>query len=439
MTDLLAARYQMAISLAFHIIYASIGMTMPFFMFVAEYKWIKTGKEVYLELAKAWSKGVAIFFAIGAVSGTVLSFELGLLWPEFMKHAGSIIGMPFSWEGAAFFTEAIALGLFLYGWKRLKKHVHLAFGLLIGIAGVASGFFVIAANGWMNSPEGFNWINGKAYNIDPVDAMFNAAWISQSTHMTIAAFAATGFGVAGLHALLLLRGKYPEFHRKAYRIALTFGAVAALVMPISGDFSAKNVAKRQPEKLAAMESLFVTQERAPLLIGGIPDAKAQQVKYAIKVPGFLSFLAFGRLDAEVKGLDQFPPDEWPPVLLTHISFQIMILIGVLMAAIALCYVIFSLRWKNLLEKPLWLKILMFATPLGYLAIETGWMVTELGRQPWIIYRIMRTEDALTSMPGIIYTLLVIISIYTLLTVLSFFLIKRQIRYVHEVKDKISAN
>ena len=213
MNDLLAARYQMAISLAFHIVYAAIGMTMPFFMFVAEYKWIKTGKKIYLDLAKAWSKGVAIFFAIGAVSGTVLSFELGLLWPEFMKHAGPIIGMPFSWEGAAFFTEAIALGLFLYGWKRLNKWVHLGSGLLIGIAGVASGFFVIAANGWMNSPTGFDWINGQAFNIDPVAAMFNAAWISESTHMVFAAFAATGFGVAGLHALLLLRGKYPEFHR----------------------------------------------------------------------------------------------------------------------------------------------------------------------------------------------------------------------------------
>ncbi len=431
MNDLLAARYQMAISLAFHIVYASIGMTMPFFLFVAEYKWIKTGKEVYLNLAKAWSKGVAIFFAIGAVSGTVLSFELGLLWPEFMKHAGPIIGMPFSWEGAAFFVEAIALGLFLYGWKRLNKWVHLGSGLLIGIAGVASGFFVIAANGWMNSPEGFDWINGQAYNIDPVAAMFNAAWISQSTHMTFAAFAATGFGVAGLHALLLLRGKFPEFHRKAYKIALTFGAVAALILPISGDFSAKNVARRQPEKLAAMESLFKTQERAPLLIGGIPNEETQEVKMAIELPGFLSYLAFGKFNAEVKGLNEFPPDEWPPVLLTHISFQLMVLFGMIMAAIAVLYFIFSIRWKKILEKSLWLKILAFATPLGFLCIETGWMVTELGRQPWIIYRIMRTEDALTSMPGIVYPLLVISGIYLILTFLSFFLMRRQIQFIHE--------
>ena len=431
MTDLLAARYQMAISLAFHIVYASIGMTMPFFMFVSEYKWLKTGKEVYLDLAKAWSKGIAVFFAIGAVSGTVLSFELGLLWPGFMKHAGPIIGMPFSWEGAAFFTEAIALGLFLYGWKRLNKWVHLGSGLLIGVAGVASAFFVVAANGWMNCPEGFDWINGRAYNIDPVDAMFNAAWLSESTHMVIAAFAATGFGVAGLHALLLLRGKYPDFHRKAYRIALTFGAVAALLMPFSGDLSAKNVAKHQPEKLAAMESVFKTQGKAPLLIGGIPDEKNQEVKMAIKIPGLLSFLAYGNINASIEGLDQFPRDEWPPVLLTHISFQLMVLFGVILAAIAILYFIFSLRWKKLLEKPFWLRILVIMTPLGFLAIEAGWMVTELGRQPWIIYHIMRTDEALTPMPGIVYPLVVITLVYSILTLLSFFLMNRQIRFIHK--------
>jgi cytochrome bd ubiquinol oxidase subunit I len=435
MDNLLAARSQMAISLAFHIIFASIGMIMPFFLFVAEFKWIKTGKKVYLHLAKSWSKGVAIFFAIGAVSGTVLSFELGTLWPEFMKHAGPIIGMPFSWEGAAFFIEAIALGLFLYGWDILNKWVHLGSALLIGIAGVASGFFVIAANSWMNSPEGFDWVNGHAINIDPVDAMFNAAWISQSTHMIIAATIATGFSVAGLHAFLLMRGKYPEFHRKAFRIALTFGAVAALVMPISGDLSAKNVAGRQPEKLAAMESHFKTEKHVPLIIGGIPDEDKQEVKAAIRIPGFLSFLAHGDFNAEVIGLDQFPRDEWPPVVLTHFSFQFMVLFGMILAAIGLSYFLFLWKWKLLLEKKWWLNILIFATPLGFLALELGWMVTELGRQPWIIYRIMRVKDAVTSMPGIVYPMTIISFVYLVLSLLSIFLMRRQIRYAHENYSK----
>ena len=438
MNDFLAARFQMSISLGFHIIYAAIGMTMPFFMFVAEYKWVKTGKEVYLLLAKSWSKGVAIFFAIGAVSGTVLSFELGLLWPEFMKHAGPIIGMPFSWEGAAFFIEAIALGLFLYGWKKLNKWVHLASGLLVGLAGVTSGFIVISANGWMNSPSGFDWINGQAVNIDPVRAMFNAAWISQSIHMTLAAFSATGFAVAGVHAIYLLNRKKDEFHKKAVRIALTFGTVAALLQPLSGDYSAKDIAQRQPEKLAAMESLFKTQERAPLVVGGVPDTKNQKVKMGIELPGFLSFLAHGNFNAEVKGLDQFPRSEWPPVLPTHFAFQLMVLLGMIMAGVGLLYIIFSWKKRHILEKPGWLKLLAILNPIGFLAIEAGWTVTEVGRQPWIIYHVMRTEDALTSMPGIMYPLILITLIYIVLSFLSFYLMRRQIRYVHEQQDELAS-
>jgi len=431
MNDFLAARSQMAISLGFHIIYASIGMTMPFFMFVAELKWLKTGEDVYLQLAKAWSKGVAMFFAIGAVSGTVLSFELGLLWPEFMKNAGPIIGMPFSWEGGAFFIEAIALGLFLYGWNKLNKRIHLLSGLLVGIAGVTGGFFIIAANGWMNSPSGFDWINGRAINIDPFHAMFNAAFLSQSIHMIIAAFASTGFAVAGIHALLLLRRKNNEFHRKAFRIALTFATVAALIQPFSGDFSAKDIAKRQPEKLAAMESLFKTQANAPLVIGGIPDMQEQKLKNVIEIPGLMSFMAFGSFDATVKGLDQFKKEDWPPVLIVHAAFQLMVFFGMIMAAVGVLFLFFSWRRKNILDKKWWLRILVLSTPLGFLALEAGWTVTELGRQPWIIYHIMRTEQALTPMPGIIYPMIVITLIYLLLTVLSFYLISRQIRYMHE--------
>ena len=248
MDNFLAARLQMTVSFVFHIVFACIGMTMPWLMFIAELKWIKTGKQVYLDLAKAWSRGVAIFFALGAVSGTVLSFELGLLWPKFMEHAGAIIGMPFSWEGTAFFMEAIALGFFLYGWKRVNRWVHLISGLVVGIAGVVSGIFVVAANAWMNSPAGFDWVNGHAVNIDPVKAMFNRAWFQQALHLTIAAFASTSFAVAGIRALMQLRHKGYEFHIKAVKIALSIGVVAAMLQPISGDISAKNVAKLQPVK-----------------------------------------------------------------------------------------------------------------------------------------------------------------------------------------------
>lgn len=426
MEDLLAARLQMALSLGFHIVFACIGMTMPFLMAIAEYKWIKTGQQVYLDLAKAWSKGVAIFFATGAVSGTVLSFELGLLWPTFMEHAGPIFGMPFSWEGTAFFVEAIALGLFLYGWDRLRPWVHWGTGLVVGISGVASGIFVVAANAWMNSPAGFDWVNGQAINVDPVAAMFNDAWLSQAIHMTLAAFIATGFAVAGLHAFLLLKDRSNVFHRKALKIALAVGAVAAILQPISGDYSAKDVAERQPAKLAALESHFETSTSAPLIIGGIPDEDNREVNYAIRIPGMLSFLAHGDINAEVTGLDQIPEEEWPPVLITHIAFQIMVGAGMLMMIVGLLFLFLYWKKRPQLYRRWFLWLVGICTPLGFIAVEAGWTVTEVGRQPWIIYGIMKTEDALTTMPGIQYSLYMICGLYLLLTGVVSWLMYRQV-------------
>ncbi|MDR8391634.1 cytochrome ubiquinol oxidase subunit I [Aliifodinibius sp. S!AR15-10] len=437
MEDLLSARLQMAISLGFHIIFACIGMAMPFLMAVAEYKWIKTGKVVYRDLAKAWSKGVAIFFATGAVSGTLLSFELGLLWPTFMEHAGPIFGMPFSWEGTAFFVEAIALGLFLYGWDKLNKWVHWSSGLVVGLSGVASGIFVLAANAWMNSPAGFDWVNGQAINIDPVAAMFNDAWFSQALHMTIAAFVATGFAVAGLHALLLLKHRNSDFHRKAMKIALAIGAVAALLQPLSGDYSAKDVADRQPAKLAAMESHFETKKGAGLVIGGIPDVENREVNYGIEVPGLLSFLAHGSFDAEVTGLEEFPEEEWPPVLITHIAFQVMVGCGMLMALVGLMYLLFEWKWKHLITRRWFLWLVGIMAPLGFIAVEAGWTVTEVGRQPWIIYGIMKTEDALTSMPGLQYPFYLFTGLYLFLSIVLVWLMARQISTLEETYESVS--
>ncbi|MEM1323475.1 MAG: cytochrome ubiquinol oxidase subunit I [Bacteroidota bacterium] len=431
MDVLTAARMQMAFSLGWHIIFACIGMAMPFFMAYTEWKWLKTGEQVYLDLTKAWSKGVAIFFAVGAVSGTVLAFELGLLWPGFMEHAGDIIGMPFSWEGSAFFMEAIALGIFLYGWNRVNKWMHWVSGLVVGISGVLSGIFVVAANGWMNSPSGFDYVNGEFTNIDPVAAMFNDAWFTQALHMTFAAFCATGFAVAGVHAILLLKDKDNLFHRKATQVALLFGAIAALAMPITGDIAAKDVAKRQPAKLAAMEALYHTERPASLIIGGIPNDERQEVDYALRIPYALSFLAHGDFNAEVIGLDQIPDDEEPPVLITHLAFQIMIGCGGLMLLIALAFFWFSSSAKRrpILLRNWWLKLIGLATPLGFIALEAGWTVTEVGRQPWIIYEVMRTKDAVTPVPGIQYSFIMILAIYTLLTLVLIFLMRRQIKTV----------
>ena len=428
MSDLLAARSQMAISLGFHIIFTCIGMTMPWLMTVAELRYLRTRRPVYRELSRAWSKGVAVFFAVGAVSGTVLSFELGLLWPEFMKHAGPIIGLPFSWEGTAFFIEAIALGLFLYGWDRLPRGVHLATGIVVGVSGLASGALVIAANGFMNSPAGFRWVDGHAVDVDPVAAMFNRAWASEALHMLIAAFVASGFAAAGVHAMrLLARGPRGELHGTGMRLALGMGAVAALLQPLSGDLSAKDVAQRQPAKLAAMEALYQTQRGAPLLLGGIPDDETRSVRGAIEIPYGLSFLAFSNPQAEVRGLDSIPRDQWPPTLVCHVAFQIMVGLGSMLALLGLGFLIARLRRPQLLEDRRVLALIALSTPLGFLAVEAGWTVTEVGRQPWIIYGVMRTAQAVSPMPGLVWPMLGITTVYGLLGLLTWFVVARLIR------------
>lgn len=434
MDDFLAARLQMAFSLGFHIVFACIGMVMPFFMTVAHFYWLKTKKVVYRDVTKAWSKGVAIFFATGAVSGTVLSFELGLLWPKFMEHAGPIFGMPFSLEGTAFFIEAIALGFYLYGWNRINPWFHWATGVVVGISGLLSGILVVAANAWMNSPAGFDYIDGQYLNIDPVKAMFNDAWFSQALHMCVAAFVSTGFAVAGVHALMILKGKNIKFHSKAFKIAAVFGTVAACLQPISGDISAKDVAKRQPEKLAAMEAHFHTERNAPLIIGGIPDTANKTVDYAIRIPGLLSFMATGDFNGEVKGLDAVPKDEQPPVAITHYAFQIMVGLGMAMVLIAILYFIALWKKKQWLNSRWLLKLFVIATPLGFIALEAGWTVTEVGRQPWIIRGIMRTADAVTPMPGIAYSFYLFTAVYISLAIIVCLLLFRQITMVDTLYD-----
>lgn len=249
--------------------------------------------------------------------------------------------------------------------------------------------------------------------------------------MTFAAFASTGFAVAGIHAVMLLKGHKIRFHKEALKIALIFGTIAAFAMPITGDLAAKDVAKRQPAKLAAMEAHYHTSKNVPLLIGGIPDDETQSVKYAIEIPGGLSFLAHGDFDAEVIGLDQIPIDERPPTAVVHFAFQIMVGLGSLMMFIGFLYLFMRWRKWDYINNKWWLRIVAFATPIGFIALEAGWTVTEVGRQPWIIYGVMKTKDALTPMPGIQYSLLAIVTIYTILTLTVIWLMRRHIRFINE--------
>jgi cytochrome d ubiquinol oxidase subunit I len=427
MSDLFAARTQMALSLGFHIVFAEIGIAMPLLMVLAEWRWHRTGDRVYLDLAKRWAKGTAILFAVGAVSGTVLSFELGLLWPRFMELAGPIIGIPFSLEGFAFFTEAIFLGVYLYGWDKISPSAHMTAGFIVALSGAASAVFVVMVNAFMNTPAGFTMQAGQIVQIDPIAGMFNPSTLQQALHMLLASYAATGFGVAGIHAAIILRRGDMALHRHALTLALLVGAPAAILQPISGDLSARTVARWQPMKLAALEGQFETERGAPLRVGGWPDESARTTRFAIEIPRGLSLLAFHDFDAEVKGLNAFRRDMWPPVKPVHLGFQIMVALGTAMALVSAWAAITVMRKHRLVEQRLLLRALAIAAPFGFIATEAGWTVTEVGRQPWVVQGVLRTADAVTPMPGLVVPMLVFTVLYIALGAIVVVLMRSLVR------------
>jgi cytochrome d ubiquinol oxidase subunit I len=438
MTDFFFARSQMAMSLAFHIIFAALGIGMPLLMAIAEGMYLRTSKTVYLDLSKRWSRGTAILFAVGAVSGTVLSFELGLLWPGFMAKAGAIIGMPFSLEGFAFFSEAIFIGVYLYGWNHLSPLMHWLSGLIVAVSGIFSGIFVVTANAWMNAPAGFKMVDGQFTDLDPIAAMLNPASFHEVMHMTFAAFVATGFAVAAVHAFFLRRDQDNLFHRSALGIALAVACVSIPLQILSGDYSARVVGRLQPAKLAAMEAHYRTQTGAPLLIGGIPNDQRRTTDYAISIPRGLSLLLADNSDAMVAGLEEFPQSNWPNVCIVHWSFDLMVAAGMAMLALAAWSGWICWRSRPLAGHPRLLCALVAAGPLGFVAIEAGWIVTEVGRQPWIIYGVMRTENAVTPMPGIVAPFVVFTALYIFLAFIVFFLLRRQFIETAEPVSEISA-
>jgi cytochrome d ubiquinol oxidase subunit I len=428
MSDLLAARWLFGLSLVFHIVFAAIGVGMPLLMVLAEWRWRRTRSAVHLDLARRWAKGTAILFAVGAVSGTVISFELGLLWPRFMAFAGPIIGMPFSLEGFAFFAEAIFLGVYLYGWDRVPPGVHLASGAIVAASGAASAFFVTLANAWMNSPAGFALAAGGPVDVRPFVAMFPPGWAHEVIHVVLSSYVATAFAVAGIHAALLLRHPESAFHRSALRIALAVAAVAALLQPISGDFSARQVAATQPVKLAALEGQFATERGAPLRVGGLPDPERRETRFALEIPRGLSLLAFHDPDAEVRGLEAFPRAIWPNVRNVHLAFQVMVGLGTALAALSVAALAFLVRRRTpprALLRAL-LRAVAFATPAGFVALEAGWLVTEWGRQPFTIRGVLTTGDSVTPVAHLAAPLVAFTLLYVFLGVVTAVLLWRQI-------------
>ena len=438
MNNLIAARSQMGMSLAFHIIFAAVGISLPLMMTIAEWRWRSTGDPAYLDLAKRWAKGTTILFAIGALSGTVLSFELGLLWPRFMQYAGSVIGMPFSLEGFAFFTEAIFLGIYLYGWKRVPGWLHLLSGVVVAISGVLSAVFVTFANGWMNTPTGFETIYARFADIQLFKAMLNPAGIPEAVHMILAAYTAVGFAVAGIHAWLLLRRGRNRIDEVALGIALTLAGTAVLMQSVSGDALARMVAAKQPMKLASLEGQFKTEKGAPLRIGGIPFPDSEETKYAIEIPHGLSLLAFHKPNAVIEGLDEEPKSDWPNVRAVHICFQIMVGCGSLLSVFAIASGWVFWKKRSLSGNRLFMKGAVLVAPLGFVALEAGWMVTELGRQPWIIYHLLRTKDAVTPMPYLSITFAVMTLIYLILAIVVAWLLSKHVigLPVKETRDRI---
>jgi cytochrome bd ubiquinol oxidase subunit I len=344
-----------------------------------------------------------------------------------MKWAGPIVGMPFSLEGFAFFTEAVFLGIYMYGRDRVSPRAHLAAGILVAVSGIASAIFVVIANSWMNTPVGFRLVAGQPVDIDPIAAFTNPAALHETIHMTLAAFATTGFAVAGIHAFMLLRDHGNPFHKKAIAISLAVGAIATLAQPISGDLAAREVARLQPIKLAAFEGLFEGQRGAPLAIGGIPDLEAHRLRYAIELPYMLSLMAYRDPHAMVRGLDSFPRSDWPsPLIAVHLAFQVMVGAGFAMLAVTLWAGWLLWRRRTIYESDWFLLTLTAASPLGVIAVEAGWTVTEVGRQPWIIYQVMRTADAVTPMPALVVPFILFTILYLFLAVTVAYLLWRQV-------------
>ncbi len=409
MDTLLAARWQMTLSLVFHMVFAAIGIGLPLLMVVVEWRYLRTGKAHYMELAKKWAKATGLLFAVGAVSGTALSFELGLLWPGYMEVMGASVGHIFGLEGFAFFLEAIFLGIYLYAWGRINPWAHFFAGVMIAISGAMSGILVVGVNTWMQVPVGFMLDEaGRVLLTDPIAVYKQYGWFAMALHSTLSCYMAVAFAIAGIYAWGWLKGQRDAYHRSAIRVAMAVGAIAAIAQPISGDLLAKFTYRTQPAKFAAMEGQYRTEAYAPLRIGGWPDDEREETRYAIEIPGMLSFLAATDPSAVITGLSDIPADERPPVHITHIAFQIMVGIGVLLLIVSIAFWVLSRKRPEGALALRWMApLLVFCTPLGFIALEAGWIVTEVGRQPWVIqpnpaigYPGIRTADAVTSAGGV---------------------------------------
>ena len=409
--DALEARRMQALSFVVHIPLVCFGIAFPaMFMFVHGL-YLRTGAPHYKALAKRWSKVALILFAVGVVTGTILSFEFGLLWPDFMATFGDVFGLAFGLEGVSFFVEAIFLAIYVYGWDRLPQRTHFLTGIPVVLAGVAGSTNVIAVNGWMNHPEGFTVVDGQVRDPRPWDALFNSNLWHEIVHMYLAGYIVAGFIVAGVYAAAHLRGRRDAYHRTGLVVALSFAALAAPVQVIVGDFAARTVVENQPVKLAAMEGLQHTRSGAPFTLGGFYDADRGEVRYGIEVPRLLSLLATHDPNGTVQGLDIVPPGDRPPINVVRFAFQTMVGIGTALALLGAVFVITLWRKRRLPRSRWFYRAVMASGPLALVALIAGWVTTEVGRQPWIVYEVMRVSDAVTANDGLEWGFAALVLVY----------------------------
>ncbi len=396
---LFAARQMQALSFVVHIPLVCFGVAFPAMVLFAEWRYLRTGDPLFRTLAKRWSKVMLALFAVGVVTGTILSFELGLLWPGFMAAFGSVFGLGFTLEGFSFFVEAIFIAIYVYGWDRLSPRWHFLSGIPAAIAGVTGSLFVISVNGWMNHPGGFVRGAGGVVNVHPWSALFgNPYFWHELVHMYFAGYIVAGFLVAGVYAWGFLRGCWGRYQQTALTIALSAAAIAAPVQAVIGDWAAREVAKAQPVKLAAMEGLGPTTAGAAEHLLGWYDG--QHVVYGIAIPRLLSLLAFHDPNATVEGLDAVPLADRPPVNVVRFAFQSMVGIGTLLVLLGVAFLYVRFRRRRLPTSAWFYRAVVLAGPLSVVALIAGWVTTEVGRQPWIVYGVMRTAEAVTGASGI---------------------------------------
>jgi cytochrome bd ubiquinol oxidase subunit I len=425
--DLGAARSQMAFTLGFHIVLACIGVGFPAIILMANYLGLRREDPIALGLAQRWSKVAAVTFVVGAITGTVLSFEMGLLWPEFMRRFGDVFGLPFALEGIFFFTEAIFIAIYIYGWKRLSPWVHFWTGVPVAIAGLGGAWSVVAANSWMNQPDGFELkSDGTVTDVNALDAFFNGAVAYEAPHMILAAYLVTGFLVASVYAVGMLRGRRDRHHRLGLLIPLTVAVIVTPIQFMVGDTAARSIAKDQPVKFAAMECVQKTDTHVTEYLGG--RCTSEGVKGGIGIPGLDSWLVGFSTDTKVIGLDSVPPDDRPPAnTLLHWAFDAMV--GICSALILLGLWLGIAWWRGRdIPKTTWfLRAVAVSGVAAIVALECGWIVTEVGRQPWIVYEVMRTEDAVTEASGVWVSLAAVFVLYPALGVATVLVLRAMTR------------